>query len=268
MPSFRWSAINGGGEVVQRRHGRARPHRRGRAAAAPGADRAARRPGRRPPRPRRAACRSRSAAAAASTRSSLGEATRELGDHADGGAGSRPRAALYRRQHPQRARPHDPRPGPRQGALGQFAGGGARRRAAQLFQALYRPGARRRSGRHLARHPRPPRGAPRARAQPERQPARGIDLPGAAGGRRDRLDRLAARLRVAAIHPDLRAGRGAIADRHPAADEPRRGGRRGDALPAGGGAGGWPGRPPLVGAARLPAAASTACCCACRLPAA
>ena len=62
----------------------------------------------------------------------------------------------------------------------------------------------------------------------------GDDLSGAARCRRDRLDIPAARLRAAAIHPDLRAIGRAAADRHPRADDPGRGGRRRDALAAGG----------------------------------
>ena len=94
----------------------------------------------------------------------------------------------------------------------------------------------------------------------------GADLPGPAGGRGDRLDRAAARLRAAAIRADLRAGRRPAAGVDPRADDRRRRGRRrrrrGCSLRRSRRS--WLGRPAAAGAARLPAAGRPRCCCTCR----
>ena len=60
--------------------------------------------------------------------------------------------------------------------------------AAELSQAVYRPGPRRRGRRRAGRHAGPPRGPAGTRAQPGRDRAVGAGLPGPAAGRRDRLD--------------------------------------------------------------------------------
>ena len=202
MPSFRWSAINGGGEVV---HGvmeapdRAwvvdRLQRQGQTVLR--AD---------PADLRRGlgdllADRDRRSAPARQERDQRSHP--RAGDHARGGAGSRPGPALCCRQYPQCAHAHDPRPGPRQGPVRQLARCRAFERTAQLFEALHRDGARRRSGRDVACYPRPAGGIARARTRLNSQPARGDDLPGVACGSGDRLDHVAAGLRAAAIYPNL-----------------------------------------------------------------
>ena len=150
MPSFRWSAINGGGEVV---HGVMdapdrvavveRLQRQGqivlRADPAEGA-----------PRASASCCRSRSAASAGSTRTSLVEVTRELAIMLMAGQ-DLDRALRFVVDNTRSARARKILGNVRDKVRsGSSLARGARRRAAQLFEALYRPGPRRRSGRHLA----------------------------------------------------------------------------------------------------------------------
>ena len=187
MPSFRWSAINGGGDTVNgvmeapdRGAVVERLQRQGHLVLR--ADPADRRRG------LRELLQVEFGGARGLDKAALSEVTRELAIMLRQGRTSTAPCGLswIIPAHPC---PWHPRKHSRQGAWRQLAGRGACRRAAKLLQAVCRSCSRRRGGRYLAGYPRPSRHLARTRAQPQRQPPIGPDLSGLAGSRSGRLDR-------------------------------------------------------------------------------